>query len=252
MKKNKILAVYQNEIFKILKRRKVMIIVPLAAIIVALVYVIKNTVGSHGVNLTGETPTTLLTLSIFHYVFLPVCVTLISVDMFSGEYAERTIKSTLLVPVSRFKIFLSKFLAVVSFIFFMLMFIMVCSMVATILTTGSVFQSVDLFFKSIVQYIVSVLPMSIFALMVIMISNFVGSPTLAFVVTFFSFILLKSMEVLFPQFASFFYMSMFNLYDLFNAGFQNVYKIIRVVSILLGNGIVFFVVGCSLFESKEI
>ena len=124
--------------------------------------------------LAGSAEFPLIVLPFFVYTILPMFATFVAIDLFNGEYSAGTMKITLTRPVSRFSVFTAKVTSVALFILGSLMFVMLVSMLA-----GFIFNPVSAAFMGLVRaaaaYLVSFLPVFVFALLVILLSNLVRS-----------------------------------------------------------------------------
>jgi len=96
------------------------------------------------------------------------------------------------------------------------------------------------------------LPMFIFALVVVLISNITRGTTSAFMLSIFVFLVFNGLNLVFPQIRSFLFTSSFDWYRLILGSYINYSKIFRIFLILIGYGIMLFAAGYYLFEKKDI
>jgi ABC-2 type transport system permease protein len=139
-------------------------------------------------------------LSVLNYTLIPLFTAFICIDVFGGEFADNTIKQTLTGPASRYKIFIAKILAISTFIIADLLFIMTASFFASFLINGTTMNIV----KILTAYLVSFLPMLVFALAVIVISNTAKGTTSAFMFSVLLFLVFNGLEIVFSGYKSFF------------------------------------------------
>ena len=242
-------AVYINEIFKISKKKKFIgaFIFSILAVLVAaiVVYSLNNFAG---IRITGSSDFSIMVLSLLSYTFFPLFTAFIAIDMFAGEFADNTIKITVTGPASRFKVFLGKILAIASFIMANLILVMVLSFVVSLLI-GS---SMPNLFKILGAYIMEFLPIFIFGLVVVLISNIAKGTTSSFMFSVFVFLLSTGLAFAFPDLKSLLFTSAFDWYRLILASYVNYSKIFRIFLILLGYGIMLFTGAYYLFEKKDI
>ncbi|MBP1925126.1 ABC-2 type transport system permease protein [Sedimentibacter acidaminivorans] len=242
-------SVFINEIFKISKKKKItaaLIFSMLSVIIAAIVeYSLNNFAG---IRVTGNSEFSILILTILIYSLLPLFTTFICVDMFAGEFADHTIKFTLTGPASRAKVFLGKILAIATFIICNLIVVMIFSIVASLFLNSNLPN----FFKILVSYFMAFLPIFIFALAAVLISNITRGPTSAFMLSIFVFLVFIGLNLVFPQIRSFLFTSFFDWFRLILGNYINYSKILRIFLILLGYGIMFCAAGYYLFEKKDI
>ncbi len=248
---NNLKAAYINELFKLYKKKKIYVAAILSAVSVAIGALISFLIKSFmGISALGGTNFPILVLPVLLNTLVSLFVVFICVDMFSGEFSANTIKFTLTTPVSRFKIFTSKVLAAVSFIFANLMLIMVLSLIASLflpVSGGSILYVFS-------AYLVSVLPLTAFALMVILISNLTKGTTSAFMTSVILFLLFRGLELVFPAYSAVFFTSSYDWYTYFAAigGYVNYGKILRLFLVQTGYITVFFTLGYTIFDKKQI
>ena len=242
-------AVYINEMFKISKKKKIIssLIFSLLSVIVAaiVVYSLNNFAG---VSVTGSSEFSVMVLTILSYSLFPLFTAFICIDMFAGEFADHTIKFTLTGPASRLKVFWGKILAVATFIASNLILVAFFSFLFSLFINGGTSN----FLRIITSYIMAFLPIFIFALIVVLISNFTRGTTSAFMLSIFVFLVFVGLSVAFPQIKSFLFTSSFDWYKLILGSYINVGKIFRIFLILLGYGIMLFAAGYYLFEKRDI
>jgi ABC-2 type transport system permease protein len=245
-------AAFINESVKLLKKKKI-IAAAILSILAVLIGQIAVTAIKHGLGLrvVGSTEFPIVVLSIFTYTILPLFATFVAIDMFNGEFSSNTMKITLLRPVSRFGVFSAKVLNIGLFIFANLMFVMVLSLLA-----GFIFNPASASLLGIVKvflsYASTFLPVFVFALLVVLLSNVLQGGLAVFFLSVIIFIGFTFMGIMFSSYSSFFITSMFGWYSLWISETINVFKILRQVLIMSGCGIMLFTAGYYLFDSKDI
>ena len=242
-------AVYINELFKISKRKKItvgLIFSVLSVIVLAMiVYLVNNFAG---IRVTGSSEFSIMVLTILSYTLFPLFTAFICIDMFAGEFSDHTIKFTLTGPASRMKVFFGKILAAATFLIGNLAFVMVLSVISSCFIN----KSIPNILKVLASYMMAFLPIFIFALLVVLISNIAGGTTSSFMFSIVLFLLLNGLSVFFPQIQSFLFTSTFNWYRLILGSYINYSKIFRIFLILLGYGIMLISAGYYFFEKKDI
>lgn len=242
-------AVYINEIFKISKKKKItvaLILLVVSVIIAAIaVYFLNNFAG---IRITGSSDFSIMVMSVLSYTLFPLFAAFISIDMFAGEFADQTIKFTLTSPAPRFKVFLGKVLAIASFIMANLIFVMVLSSLVSIILNRRIPNLIIV----LTSYIMVFLPLFIFALVVVLISNIAKGTTSAFMLSILVFLVFNGLGLVFPYFKSLLFTSTFDWYRLILGSYINISKILRIFLILLGYGIMLFTASYYLFEKKDI
>lgn len=242
-------AVYTNEIFKISKKKKITVALIFSALsVIVLAIVVYSLNNFAGIRVTGSSEFSIMVLTILSYSIFPLFTTFICIDMFAGEFADHTIKFTLTGPASRIKVFLGKIFTVATFIIGNLVFVMVLSVVASLFIN----KNIPNLFKIIISYIMAFMPIFIFSLVVILISNITKGTTSAFMLSIFIFLTFNGLGFAFPQIKSFLFTSTFDWYRLILGNYINFSKILRIFLILLGYGIMLIAAGYYLFEKKDI
>ncbi len=242
-------AAYLNELFKISKKKKIMVaaILSIAAILIGglIVSSVNNFIG---INLTGKSEFSIMVLSVLCYTLIPLFTMFVCVDMFTGELADHTIKQTLTRPVSRLKIFSAKTLAAATFILANLLFVMIVSILVSFVIGAT---SLSLW-KVLLAYIAEFFPLMVFALLVIFISNIMHGTPSAFLISLVLYLAFLAFSAVFGDYDSFFFTSLFDWYTLFLGSYINFYKIFRVLLILIGCGMMFFAAGYYLYDRRDV
>ena len=241
-------AAYINELYKISKKKKIIVaaILSLAALVVA--GIIVSTVSNFmGINVTGSSEFSILVLPVLNYTLFPLFTAFVAIDMVAGEFADGTIKTTLTRPATRFQVYLAKALAVGTFILANLLFVMVTSMIGSLFLNPGMMNVGSIF----IAYLVSFLPLFVFALMVMLIANFAKN-TWAFLLSLILYLAFIAFGFVWPNYQSFFFTSAFNWYTLFIGGFFNVSKVLRVFFTLSGFSLALFGAGYYLFDKRDI
>ena len=242
-------SVYINEIFKISKRKKITVALIFSALFVIVTAIVIYSLNNFaGIRVTGSSEFSIMVLTILSYTILPLFTTFICIDMFAGEFADNTIKFTLTGPASRFKVFMGKILAIVTYLIVNLLFIMIFSVVVSLFIN----RDVPNIFKILMSYIMAFLPILILALAVALISNITKGTTSAFMFSIFVFLVFNGLGLVFPQIRSFLFTSAFDWYRLILGSYINFSKILRIFLILLGYIIMLLSAGYYIFERKDI
>lgn len=242
-------AALNNELYKISKRKKIMM-----AAILSLIAVTIGVVGIWGINtqlglrVAGSMEFSILILSVLSYTLIPVFSAFIAIDMFGGEFSANTMKLTLTRPATRFQVYLAKVCAAGIFILANLLFIMLLSIVLGLFISG---MSGEIF-RVMIAYIVAFLPLFVFTLFAVMLSNIMKGSLSAFMVSILVFIGFNVLGFLFSKYQSFFITSMFDWHTLFLSNYVNLQKIIREFIIMISCGIMFFTIGFILFDKREV
>lgn len=240
---DKLYAGIINEIEKLYRRKNIrafLIIDMLIAVCAGLILSsFQYRIGIFAVN-TSTLP--LIILGLFTDFFLPLFIIMAASDTFSGEEGSRTMKLTVARPVTRFKIFLSKYTAVVFYVALSLFLIFLASMISQVfvpLPGNSLLK----FMGSLSAYAVALYPLIIFASFAVFMSQFFksgGSSMAACLAVYIgarltAFIFPKASRILFTSYMSWHtYMHSFTLFFL-----------------VLSYGIIFLTCGYYIFDKKD-
>ncbi len=242
-------AAYINELYKLSKKKKLVVAALLCLAIIAVAAVITCTVNNFmGINLTGNYEFSVMVLPVFLNIVIPLFTIFICIDMFCAEYSSNTMKTALLSPASRLKIFCAKIGAALTVIASMLLLIMFSSFIVSIFIRHTHFS----FIKILISYIISMIPLTVICLLAVLVSNLMKGSGSSFLVCVIALLAFKAFEVIYPAASSFFFTSGINMYVLINARLVGIAKVIRLMLISVGYIIMLFAGGFALFESKEI
>lgn len=240
-----------NEIQKLYKKKKALV-----AVIVSLVLIIIGQLGilalRSGFGLRGVSSMDfpLFVLSVVASTIIPLFTALVTIDSFSGEFSYNTMKITLTRPVTRFKIFTAKLVAIILFIFANLLFVMLFSLIAGILFNSNSF-TLHGFIRIIVSYFVTLLPMMVLAMLIALFTNIFKSGVSVFFLSILVFIIFKALEIVFSRYSGIFFTSFMNWYTLWIMDTFPLSKIIRSFLMMCSYGILLFTGGYYLFDKKE-
>lgn len=249
------MAVFQaallNELEKLYKKKKVLVAVLLSlAVIVIGQLVIVGVRSGFGLRGAGSVEFPMLVLSVVVNSILPLFTALVTIDSFSGEFTQNSMRITLTRPVSRFKVYSAKLLAIVIFILGALLLLLVFSMLAGfIFNTNS--ATLDSFGKTVFSYLVSLFPLTVLALAIALLANIFKSGIAVFFVSILVFLVLEVLGVLFSQYSSLFLTTQLDWYNLFLVNSFPFIKILRQFLIMLGSAIMLFTAGFYIFDKKE-
>lgn len=240
-----------NEFEKLYKKKKVLVGLLLSlGVIVAGQLIIVAMRSGFGLRGVGSAEFPILVLSVVINSILPLFTALVAIDSFSGEYAQNSMRITVTRPVSRLKIFTAKVGAIAMFILGMLLLLLVFSLLAGFIFNVNSATPSDLL-RTVVAYLVSLLPMLVLALVIVLLANIFKSGISVFFVAILLFIALKILSLLFTQYAALFVTYQLEWYNLFLIDTFLWGRIGRQFLLMLGSGIMLFTVGFYLFDKKE-
>jgi len=240
-----------NEIEKMYKKKKIIVAAVLALVFIILGQLamigLRNGFGIRGV---GSMEFPLLVLSVVANSIIPLFAALITIDCFSGEYSQNTMKISLTRPVSRLKFFTAKLTALSLFIFANLMFVMIFSTLAGLIFNSNTF-TIHGIIMILISYIITLLPMIIFIMVVALFTNIIRSGIAVFFLTIIVFLGFKALGILFSDYSGILFTSMLDWYTLWIMNIFPAFKILREFLLLFSYGIILFTSSFYLFDKKE-
>jgi len=240
-----------NELEKLYKKKKALVAVILSFLVIVMGQLIMVGVRSgFGVRGVGSIEFSTLVLSVVVNTILPLFTALVAIDSFSGEFSHNVIRIALTRPVSRFKIFSAKVTAIGVFVLSNLLLLLTFSLIAGFIFNANT-ASAGALVKTIVAYLVSLLPLMVLALAIVLLANILRSGISVFFVSIFGFIVLQVLGLVFANYESLFFTSYLDWYVLWISHTLPLGKILRQTLIMLGYGLMFFTSGFYLFDKKE-
>lgn len=110
---NRISAAIYNESQKTLLKKKSVAIMALTALIpIVSVFVVSSLQNRTGVFVLGASGYPVWVLGLFTGYLLPLFIFMTAADIFAGEVADGSIKLVLVRPVTRFKVYMAKVVAI--------------------------------------------------------------------------------------------------------------------------------------------
>jgi len=240
-----------NEIEKLYKRKKVLVAVVISLVFIIVgqlsMVVLRSGFGVRGVS-SMEFP--ILVLSVVVNTILPLFTALVTIESFSGEFSQNTMKIALTRPITRLKFYAAKLTAIALFILANLLFVMIFSIAAGCIFNANTFAFTSVF-KILISYVVTLIPMVILSIIIAFFANIIRSGIGVFFISIFVFALFKGLGVIFYRFSGVFITSMMSWYTLFNMDSIPYFKIFLEFMMMISYGIIFFTAGYYIFDNKE-
>lgn len=240
-----------NELEKLYKKKKV-----LAAVILSIIVVLIGQLSVLGVRTgfgirgAGKVEFPMFVLSVVVNTILPLFTALVTIDCFSGEFVQNTIRATVTRPVSRFKIFAAKIAAIALFILTILFLLLILSLITGFIFNVNSATGSDVL-KTVFAYTVSSLPQIIIGLGIVLIANIFKSGISVFFISILGFLGIKALEIVFSQYSSMLITAQLDWYTLFLSQSFPFMKIVRQFFLMIGYGIMLFTAGFYFFDKKE-
>jgi len=203
-----------------------------------------------GLRVVSSTEFPILVLSVVVNTILPLFTALVTIESFSGEFSQNTMKIALTRPISRLKFYTAKLTAIMLFILANLLFVMIFSMLAGYFFNSNSFTTVSVL-KILLSYTVTLMPMAIFSIIIIFFANIIRSGIGVFFLSIFVFVIFKGLGIIFYRYSGVFFTSMMSWYTLFVMDTIPTFKIFLQFMMMLSYGIIFFTAGYYIFDKKD-
>lgn len=247
---NSLQAAVKNELYLMLYRRKVAVFAAFSLLLPVLLASVLNALQPQLalLSITGSFPVQMLQMYTFFWI--PLFIFLLLADMFPQEAASRTLKLTLLRPITRFRAFLAKAIAlgtgIASLLFLLAVVTVACS--AFIGTPGTAAQ----LFAGAKVYAAAYVSMLAVAAMYLWIAQFFNSASGFVIFSIVCYAAAKLLPFFVPELAAFFVTSYTGWYVLWLGGAVSLSKLLLSGLFVISGIVLFFSLGYFMFERKEL
>ncbi|MEN8905352.1 MAG: ABC transporter permease [Clostridiales bacterium] len=249
---NIILAGTINETQKIISKKKNLIVLFLILSIVlisAIINIVSNNfLGANVIN-SAKLPITVLDFTMA--LVIPIFIFMITSDLFANEISNSTIIISLVRPVSRFKVYITKLISVSVFIITILASMFISSFIVSMFS-GKISEVFGELLINLYTYIAAILPLIMLITITAFIAQFLKSSSGTVVFMVIGFLLLPVISALVPEFSVILPTSYIDWYQNFSYSSINVYTITNEFMFIVGYVIIFLSLGVYLFERKDI
>lgn len=247
---NNLKANIMNEVQKLFLKKKIAVLLIITAIICFLSAFFISSIQAKLVFVAIDSISfPLMTLTIFTNIFLPLFIFMAVAELFSGEVGDKSLKLVLIRPISRLKIFISKNLAIATYIIINLMVIFIVSMLSSILLNGkSSFSIPHIMFA----YFIDLVPAVVLALFASFIAQFFKSSSGAIITCILCFIGIKALSLFSSGLNNMVFTSYLNWYSIWSTGQFSFLGTINTLFMVVSYGVIFFTAGYYFFDKKEV
>ncbi|MFL0247515.1 ABC transporter permease [Candidatus Clostridium stratigraminis] len=241
-----------NELNKMFLRKKNVFFLSLTAIITLFFSIVLNLFqNKFGITAVIGSNYSIAVLGFFVKIFLPLFIFLASADVLSGELQHKTLKLSITRPISRFKIYLSKNLAIAAYTIIYLLAVFIIS------NLGALFFSVkgDMvsgILRSFAAYAIDIIPCVVLTTTAVFIAQFFKSSSTALISSIFIYIALYFLSMFFPMVLRLSFTNYLDLHVLWLSGSVGVLKIINTLMMVVSYGIIFFSAGFYFFDKRNL
>lgn len=192
----------------------------------------------------------LMILSAFTNVFLPLFIFMAASEIFAGEVGSKSLKLVLLRPISRFKVFLSKNIALIVYIIINLLVVFLVSILSCIaLNEGTILLNIS---QVISAYLIDIIPAAILAVFSTFLVQFFRSSSGALTACVLLYVIIRILSLFISGLNNIIFTSYLNWYSIWHISGNGMLKSTNIFFMVLAYGIIFFTLGYYLFDKKEL
>ena len=246
-------ASYHNEWDKLMRRKKYWVFLFIGAALCLLWTVLGNLISDFasqsGGLLLNLTPTPMGALPFFLQLLVPFLMFMGVTDLITVEGAESTMKAVICRPVERWKLYASKILAILTYAaLYLAAVFVVCAALNQVFGKP---LSVSALLIALASYALTLIPLLILACFAALVALWGRSGTLTMFILLLLYLLLCVLPVFFPVLSEMLFTSYLSWYRLWIGALPSAAKLIHMLLIVLGYGVVLFTAGSLLFDRKE-
>jgi ABC-2 type transport system permease protein len=240
-----------NEMIKITSKKKTLLFLGVTLLLPVIAGILLARFQSGiGIGAIASQDFPIIMLGLFTSIFLPLFVFMGAADVFSGEMGDRTMKITLTRPITRFKVFASKQIALAIYIALYL----IAGLLASILS-ALFFQHFGGFgtvLDWVLAYGSAFVPMLVLSIIAVCLAQFFSSSSSALTVSILLYLAFKVAAFFIPQIATYSPTAYTDWHMLWIGSSMAVSKISSIFMFLVACSILFFTAGFYFFDKKEI
>ena len=246
-------ASFRNEWAKLLSRKKYIVFLIIGLVIcllwAAVGQLLTNLMLRHGGVLFAIAPTPMGVLPFFLQVMVPFLMFMAVTDLITVEGADSTMKAMICRPVERWKLYISKIMAVTAYAAFYLACIFIISAVLSQIFGRPL--GVDTLFVSLASYALSIVPLAVLATFAAFIAILGKSSTLTMLLLLLIYLAKSVLPVFFPLLSEMLFTSYLGWYSLWVGVLPGASRLIHMLVVVFSYGIVFFTAGSLIFDKKD-
>ena len=246
-------ACVRNEWSKLLKRKKYMVFL-FIGLVICLLWAMIGRFASDLIQRSSGlfislTPAPMGVLPFFLQLLIPFLMFMGLTDLITVEGAENTMKSALVRPVERWKLYTAKITAVVSYAALYLGSVFALTVALQLIfgdktTAGAVFIALG-------SYALTLIPLAILACFAALVALLGRSGTLTMFILLLCYLAFSVLPVIFPVLTEMVFTSYLGWYKLWIGALPAAGKLVHMLLIVFGYGAVFFTAGSLVFDRKE-
>ncbi|MFZ5988811.1 MAG: ABC transporter permease subunit [Bacillota bacterium] len=245
-----LLSCTMNETQKILSKKKYIILFIISVFVTITASVINIITGqSLGAALFNNISLPITILNFMSSLILPLFILMLTSDSFSGEFLDSSIVMSLVRPISRYKIYISKIISIGVCTFAFLLGTFLVALIAS-LFGGRINDIIYMIPKSFISYLAAVIPMLLIAVLTAFMAQFTKSGSATIVLMILASVFLSTVSIFVPEIVTFLPTTYFGWYQNFYSG-TDIIRTLNELLYILAYGIIFLSAGSYLFERKD-
>lgn len=241
-----------NELNKIFLKKKNIFFLTMTALITVLFSIGVNLFQSKfGIAAVTGSNYPIAVLGVFVKLFLPLFIYLAAADLLAGELQHKTLKLTLTRPISRFKVYLSKNIAVGAYAIINLFVVFILSVITGMFfnVKGDIFSGI---IRSLAAYTIDIIPTLVLTIAAVFIAQFFKSSSTALISSIFIYIALYFLSMIFPLVLRLSFTNYLDLHVILLSGNASILRIINTLLMIAAYGIIFFSTGFYFFDKRNL
>ena len=238
-----------NELQKLWVKKKYIVFLIIEVAICALVVFVQTLISraSNGIFPLRAMSLSMTVITFFIEVLIPLIVFMAATDLFCTEFQDKTMRAVIVRPISKFKIYLSKVLAVT----ILASLNIIAVFLVTNLLEATVVGEINNFWHSFGAYFLNILPMFIVVLMAVLLNQTVNGSTLAMFICIIAYAALKLSVFFIPQLGGLLFTGYMQWHKLWLGQMLPAGALFSKIALLFGYIIVFLSGGYYLFDKRE-
>jgi len=246
------IASYRNECSKLIARKKYIVFLciglGICLIWAGLGQLISGFARQQGGISLNLLPTPMGALPFFLQILIPFLMFMGVTDLITVEGTDNTMKAMVFRPVERWKLYFSKITAVVTYAAAYLVSVFaVCAVLNQIFGRP---LGVSELLIALASYAMTLVPLAILASFAALIALMGKSGTLTMFLLLLAYLLLSVLPLFFPVLTEMLFTSYLNWYRLWIGAMPGLPKLVHMLVVMLGSGVVFLTAGSLIYDRK--
>ena len=239
----------RNELDKLLSKKKYYVFLIIEVAICVLMILLDKFLSrvSEGALTFGAADLSLMMLTFFIRIYIPLIIFMAACDLFSSEFSDLTARAVLIRPATRMKVYLSKITAVMlTSLAFLAMLLL-----TTIVLEGVSQGGVRSFWLSFGAYLLDAVPLFVLLLMAVFINQLTKSSSLAMFLLILIYAFLTVVGIFVPQLSGLLFTGYSQWHNLWIGETIPFGPMMAKIGLLAGYATIFMSGGYYLFERRE-